>query len=181
MVRPRNVNRHKAEKETPDWEQEAFESRTDIKKAAQAVTDLGGQLADLSPETLKTFALPDEVEAAVLTLRKLKKGPAIKRQRQFVGKLLRQNEPLLPGIKQRFLELEQAANRQNAHLHKLEKWRDRLVSEGDAALSALIDADPTLDRSHMRQLIRNAQREASAGKPPKASRQIFQYLKELYL
>ncbi|MDR9497673.1 MAG: ribosome biogenesis factor YjgA [Hydrogenovibrio sp.] len=179
MVRARNVNRQTIEKTTPDWEQEAFESRTDIKKAAQAVTDLGLQLAELSPDRLKRFQLPDEVHNAVLELKKLKKGPAIKRQRQFVGKLLRQNEDLLPAIKQRFMEMEQSAKRQNAQLHKLELWRDRLVAEGDAALSELIEKAPQLDRSHLRQLIRNAQREASAEKPPKASRQIFQYLKEL--
>ena len=43
MVRPRNVNRVKKEHEVRDWEQEEFESRTQIKNAAQAVTDLGDQ------------------------------------------------------------------------------------------------------------------------------------------
>ena len=40
MVRARNVNRSKIAMEIPDWEQEEFDSRTQIKKAAQAVVDL---------------------------------------------------------------------------------------------------------------------------------------------
>lgn len=179
MVRPRNVNRTKAPKEVPDWEQEEFESRTDIKKAAQAVTDLGEKLAELSSTSLKSFGLPDELLKAILLLKEMPKGPAVKRQKLFIGKYLRKNEDLIVTIKQRFEEIEQKNKQQVAHFHRLEKWRDRLVEEGDEALNEFMQNYSHADRSQLRQWIRNAQKEAEQNKPPKAYRAIFQYLKGL--
>jgi len=179
MVRPRNVNRTKKKKETPDWEQEEFESRTDIKKAAQAVTDLGEQLSEYSPSTLKSFNLPDELLKAILLLKEMKNGPAIKRQKLFIGKYLRKNEDLITQIKQRLFEIEQKSKQQAAHFHRLEKWRDRLVSEGDEALNEFMELYSHADRTQLRQWIRNAQKEAEQNKPPKSYRAIFQYLKGL--
>lgn len=179
MVRPRNVNRTKIAKETPDWEQEEFESRTDIKKAAQAVTDLGDKLTELSEAKIRAFDFPEELTNAVLLLKRMDKGPAIKRQRAFVGKLLRKNEDLIVEIKEKFMEEELKAQQQNAHFHRLEKWRDRLVSEGDDALNEFMEAYPQADRTYLRQTIRNAQKEAEQNKPPKSARAIFKYLRGL--
>jgi len=36
-----------------------------------------------------------------------------------------------------------------------------------------------VDIQHLRQLVRNAQKEQADGKTPKASREIFRYLKQL--
>lgn len=179
MVRPRNINRNKAKKEIPDWEQEEFESRSDIKKAAQAVTDLGEKLAELPLPTLKTFPLPDDLLKAIILLKEMPKGPAIKRQKLYIGKVLRKNEPLIAEIKLRFNEIEQKNKQLAAHFHRLEQWRDRLVAEGDEALEAFMQQYTHADRGQLRQWIRNAQKEAEQNKPPKAYRAIFQYLKGL--
>ncbi|WP_130537386.1 ribosome biogenesis factor YjgA [Thiomicrorhabdus indica] len=179
MVRPRNVGRVTEEKDIPNWEQEEFESRTDIKKAAQAVTDLGMQIADMTETEIHKLQLPQEFVDAVLMLKSMDKGPALKRQRMFVGKLLRQNEPLIIEIKAKLAEVEAKKKQQNAYFHQLEKWRDRLVDEGDAALSELLNLYPQIDRQQMRQWIRNAKKEQSQNKPPKSAREIFQYLKAL--
>jgi ribosome-associated protein len=66
-------------------------------------------------------------------------------------------------------------------MHRLEALREQLVGEdGDAALSALLDQHPGIDRQHLRSLIRQARIEqASPNKPPKAFREIFRVLKEL--
>lgn len=179
MVRPRNVNRTKAKRDIPDWEQEAFESRTDIKKAAQAVTDMGESLAEFSPNILKKLELPDELLNAILLLQEMKNGPAIKRQKGFIGKILRKDEALLTTIKDQLSAMEQKAKQQSVHFHRLEKWRDRLVNEGDAALNEFMEIYSHADRNQLRQWIRNAQKEAEQNKPPKAYRAIFQYLKGL--
>ena len=178
MVRPRNVNTQGEIAQSADWEQETFDSHTQIKKAAHAVTELGEQLAALSDTARAQFDLPEEIEQAVVALRSMKKGPAIKRQRQYLGKLLRQNEAYLPQIKQTFVALEQAAHRQQHWLETLAQWRDRLIGEGDTALASLLEAHPQLDRTHVRQLMRNAQQQTKQGRPPKASRQLYRYLKQ---
>lgn len=179
MVRPRNVNRTKAKREIPDWEQEEFESRTDIKKAAQAVTEMGETLAQYSPSQLKKFNLPDELLNAILLLQEMKNGPAIKRQKGFIGKYLRKDEALIADIKEQLFAMEQKAKQQTVHFHRLEKWRDRLVNEGDDALNEFMELYTHADRTQLRQWIRNAQKETEQNKPPKAYRAIFQYLKGL--
>lgn len=179
MVRPRNVNRTKAPKETPDWEQEEFESRTDIKKAAQAVTDLGEKLVELTDAKLRDLNLPDDLMEAVQLMKRMDRGPALKRQKAFVGKLLRKNEDLIVEIKEKFQEEELKRQQQNAHFQRLERWRDRLLAEGDDALNDLLVAFPQANRSLLRQSMRNAAKEAEQNKPPKSSRVIFQYLKGL--
>lgn len=45
--------------------------------------------------------------------------------------------------------------------HDAEAWRARLLAEGDAAIDALVAAHPEADRSRLRQLVRNANREDS--------------------
>ena len=179
MVRARNVNRTKAVIEVPDWEQEEFESRTQIKLAAQAVVDLGLQLSQMTLNEIKKLDLPPKVQEAVITLKGMDKGPALKRQRLFVGKLLRQNEHFIVEIKEKLAEKELKAKQQNAYFHQLEKWRDRMVEEGDEALNAFMEKFPHADRQQLRQWIRNAQKERDTNKPPKFSREIFKYLKSL--
>jgi len=179
MVRPRNINRVKLKKEIPDWEQEEFESRNDIKKAAQAVTDLGEQLAEMTETEIKKLQLPSDLMDSILLLKRMDKGPALKRQKLYIGKHLRQNESLLIDIKNKLAEIELKKKQQNAHFHKLEKWRDRLIEEGDAALVEFLEIYPQADRQSLRQWIRNAQKELKESKPPKSSREIFKYLKGL--
>lgn len=179
MVRPRNVNRVKLKKEIPDWEQEEFESRTDIKKAAQAITDLGEQLSEMTENEIKRLELPQTLSEALLLLKRMDKGPALKRQKLYIGRYLRQDEPLIVEIKEKLAEIEAKKKQQNAHFHKLEKWRDRLVEEGDSALVEFLEFYPQADRQALRQWIRNAQKEQKASKPPKSSREIFKYFKGL--
>ena len=76
----------------------------------------------------------------------------------------------------------QAENRHNQQVslfHKLEALRDRPVEEGDDVIPSIPDLYPAADRQQLRSLVRNAQKEKAANKPPKAYRQIFQYLREL--
>lgn len=179
MVRARNVNRTRTVMEVPDWEQEEFESRTQIKKAAQAVVDLGVELSEMTPNELKKLDLPPKLEEAVITLKNLEIGPALKRQRLFLGRLLRKNEHFIVEIKEKLAERELKTKQQNAYFLQLEKWRDRMLEEGDEALDPFMERFPHADRQQLRQWIRNAQKESESGKPAKTSRLIFKYLKAL--
>ena len=56
---------------------------------------------------------------------------------------------------------------------------DKLIAEGNDALTELLNEQPHADRQQLRQLLRNAQKEAEAAKPPKSSRLLYRYLKDL--
>ena len=67
---------------------------------------------------------------------------------------------------------------ETAHLHRMERLRERLLSN-DEVLTELIAQHPNLDVQNLRTLIRNARKEKESNKPPKAYREIFQVLREL--
>ena len=72
-----------------------------------------------------------------------------------------------------------SAHRAAAALHHVERWRERLLEEGDEALAEFIAAHPHADRQQLRQLVRNALAERKAGKPPHAYRELFRVMREV--
>ena len=66
----------------------------------------------------------------------------------------------------------------NRLLHAAERWRDRLVEEGDPGLDALLDEHPDLERHALRQLQRDAARERATGRPAGAGRKLFRALRD---
>ena len=102
---------------------------------------------------------------------------AKRRQLQFIGKLMRSADT---DAIQQTLDLQNSgSNLAKKQFHKLEFWRDRMINEGDSALTEAINEFPEIDRHQARQLIRQAQKELSQQKPPAASRKLFKYLKDL--
>ena len=64
--------------------------------------------------------------------------------------------------------------------HHAERWRDALLSDsGNQHLTQLLAEFPEADSQHLRQLQRNALKEAKEGKPPKSARLLYQALKQL--
>ena len=160
-----------------DEHDEDYISKTQIKREADDLVGLGKTIAGLSPEQFDGMPLSDGLRDAIRVVRKLSKGGAIKRQYKYIGKLLRETDvEVIRQAIERLLDKDRAAA---ARLHLLEKWRDRLVQEGDVALSEFVEENPNADRQHLRQLQRKAKQELERAKPPVAARKIFQYIKEL--
>ena len=153
-------------------------SKSQRKRDANAVQQLGADLLSLSVDALNTIELPDSLSKALDEARRIKKNSALKRQLQYIGKLMRTID--VEPIREEYLRLTNHYDKDIKTLHRLEKWRDRLLAEGDKALEDLIDAAPNTDRQHLRQLIRQSHKESKLNKPPKSAREIFKYLKTLF-
>ncbi|MFU2059924.1 ribosome biogenesis factor YjgA [Avibacterium volantium] len=171
----------KRRKEQFDWEDEEQEeiiwvSKSEIKRDAEALKQLGEKLVNLTKTNLEKIPLEENILDAIALAQRLQKE-AKRRQLQYIGKLLRQvdAEPIQEALD----KIENKHNHQQALLHKLELLRDELITKGDEALSNVLNDYPDADRQHLRNLIRAAQKEKAQNKPPKAYREIFQYLKEL--
>lgn len=152
-------------------------SKSQRKRDAKALQQLGSELVDLNASQLEAIQMPDELREAIELARRIREKTGRKRQLQFIGKLLRQidAEPL-----QRQLDASRLQDRgATARLHRLEHWRERLIDEGDEALAELLELYPQADRQHLRQLIRNARQERERQQAPKSARQLFRYLREL--
>ncbi len=164
-----------------DWqdsqEQEHLISKSQLKREAHALLELGKKLVQLDKASLEKIPLPDNLLDAINSAKKIRQHGALKRQLQFIGKLMRKTdaEPIQAAY-------EAATSHYRAdtrQLHMLENWRDRLLAEGDNALGELLKQFPDADRQHLRQLMRSAKKERELNKPPRAARELFQYLKSL--
>ncbi|WP_159016198.1 ribosome biogenesis factor YjgA [Cognatiluteimonas profundi] len=155
-------------------------SRSEQRRAALDVLALGQQLAALSAAQLAKLPIPDDLMPHIVDTQRITSHVAHKRQLAFLAKQMRrEDDATLDAIRDALDAGGEAGRRETALLHRLEGWRDRLLADGDAALSDLLVEFPDADRQHLRQLARNAIEERNRNKPPHASRELFRALREL--
>src|SRR5262245_6200281 len=104
-------------------------------------------LCALGPVELAAAPIPDEVRAAVRAGWTTREGRALNRQHQRIDKLVRSLDPEEIARLDAFLADPGAIDR------AVDRCCDRLVSDGDPALDALIVANPDLDRQRLRTLV----------------------------
>ncbi|MFA0313314.1 hypothetical protein BH581_11405 [Vibrio splendidus] len=163
------------------WEPEEeiiWVSKTEMKTDMDALQKLGEELVELKPSILDKFPLSEDLAQAIKDAQRFK-NEAKRRQLQYIGKVMRNVDP--EPIQAALDKIRNKHSQATIELHKLEQLRDRVVAEGDAAISDVMEMYPEADRQRLRQLARQANKEKSANKPAKSSREIFQILKELKL
>ncbi len=142
-------------RELVDDEPPPRESRGDKKRRAEQLERLGESLVKLPPGKLARVPMPDDLDAAVHEARRiLDKGAhgGYRRQVQFIGRIMRtlDAQPIADALER--MKSEDAPS--SAAFRAAERWRDRLMAEGDAALEALVQEKPDADRTRLRQLVR---------------------------
>ena len=155
-------------------------SRGEQRRQALAVLELAQRLVERSEADLARMPLDDELRDLVLTSKKITAQIARKRQIQYLAKHMRRRDDEALAAIRAALEHDKSDGRREAQaLHQVEYWRDRLIADGDEALSELLQDHPHADRQHLRQLARNAHQEKLRNKPPHAFRELFRELREL--
>ncbi len=162
------------EKLSPETE---FVSKSQRKRDAQAVKSLASELIRLSSSQLASVPLEASIREAVQEARQIRAHVAGKRQLQFIAKQLRRID--IAPIRETIDSFKNKARQRTIRQHRVENWRDFLLASGDEALGKLLQQQHNADGQAIRQLIRNAQREASRGKPPASSRALFQLLRDM--
>ncbi|MDJ0653257.1 MAG: ribosome biogenesis factor YjgA [Xanthomonadales bacterium] len=152
-------------------------SKSQLKRDARELFDLGRQLVAMSPNQLEQIPLPESVLDAVVEAQRIKSHVAHKRQLQFLAKQLRAIDP--QPIIDAAAKLHGQGVEDTLKQHRLEAWREALLNDGHQRLNELIAQRPDLDRQLIRSLIRKAQRELAEMKPPAAARKLFRSLREL--
>jgi ribosome-associated protein len=152
-------------------------SKSQLKRDAHALQKLGIDLLEVPESEWASLGLGEALVLALREAKRLHSHGARKRQLQYIGKLMRDIDP--EPIQRYFRQLQQKARQQTLRHHQLERWRDRLIEEGDLALGAFLELHGQADRQHLRQLIRQAKKERAENKPPRASRVLFRYIRDL--
>ncbi len=153
-------------------------SKSALKREMTALQDLGKEMIALSDNELAKIPLADDkLVEAIATARRIKSNEGLRRQMQYIGKLMRQIDA--DAIREALEAREQGHRELARRFHALETLRDQLVEEGIAGVETAIEHFPQADRQHLRQLLLRAGKERAANKPPAAKRKLFQYLREL--
>ena len=162
--------------DTEEEHDDQLKSRSQRKREVESLQDMGGELVKLSKERIKKMDLPDDLRAAVLEAQRITAHGATRRQLQYIGKLMRSVDAA--AIEEQLSVIKGESNAAKAEFHALERWRTRLI-ENDGAVTEWMSQHPGSDAQQLRQLIRNARKEAELAKPPKSSRELFRVLREM--
>ena len=152
-------------------------NKTRIKKDMAVLFALSQELAELPPTQLKALELPDILYKSLTEASGMPHKSARQRVLKFITGQLNKID-IDPYLERLARMKSQSAHAVREH-HIAERWRARLINDGNAALTELLNDHPHADRQQLRQLIRNAQKETELAKPPKSSRLLYRYLKVL--
>lgn len=154
-------------------------SRSARKRAARAFQEIAAQLVTLRADQLARLPLDERLRAALdLAHRLARQRGALKRQINYIGGLLRDAavENDIPWVT--YLHAVTAGDQAHtAQDQAIERWRARLLKEGDLAVDALLAEFPRLDRPRLRRLVTQAQMEKQNSSEQRAQRELFRYLR----
>ena len=149
-------------------------SKSQRKRDALAAKKLGEELIALKADKLALFELPDTLIDAIEAARGMHQHGALRRQKQLVGKLMRDIDQ--QPIAEKLERLREPGRRATVQLHAVESWRDRLLAEGDPVLAELSDHFPDANLDAIAELVFHARRNPGDKKPKRA---LFRQINEL--
>jgi len=152
-------------------------SKSQLKREADALQQLGETITRLNHDQIDSLPLSEDLSDAIYIYQRIKQHGGRKRQLQYIGKLMRSSDA--DAIQAEVDKVLNVSVLETARLHRIESMRDTLIQQGDAALGEVLSSYPQADRQHLRQLMRNARHELKASKPPRSSRELFRYLRDL--
>ncbi len=153
-------------------------SKSSRKRAAHAAQALGERLIALREQELAELELPEPLADAIREARRIRSRGGLARQRQYIGKLMRDIDPapieaaLARGSREAALETER--------FRRLEAWRERLITEGPPALEALRAWREDVDLAPLATAVERA-RATEPGTPARtlAARELFRLLRKV--
>jgi ribosome-associated protein len=154
-------------------------SKSARKRAAHAAQDLGEELIRMRDSDLESLDLPETLVDAIREARRITSRGGGARQRQYIGKLMRDIdlEPIHAFIASR----SKIDARETEKFKRVEAWRERLITEGASALEELERWRSGLDRDEWSRRLSAAREErARTGATGAASRELFRALRSLF-
>ncbi len=151
-------------------------NKTQLKRDMKALHDLGRVLVEMPMRKFEKISLSDRMIDAMMLAKKVKKA-ALQRQLRFIASIISEED--VPTIKLEIRQLALPQEQEVKAFHEVESWRDQLIAGDNDLMNELVTQFESADRQHLRQLVRNASKEAKENKPPKSSRLLFKYLKSL--
>jgi ribosome-associated protein len=153
-------------------------SKSSRKRAAHAAQDLGEELIRMRDSELESLDLPESLVDAVREARRITSRGGLARQRQYIGKLMRDVDP--EPIHAFLASRNTVTARDAERFKRVEGWRERLIVEGAPALAELERGRPGLDHDEWARRVSAAREErARTAATGAAGRELFRALRAL--
>ena len=155
-----------------------IKSKSQVKREMTALQKLGEQLVEMNEKQLATIPADEQLLEAIYLARKLPHREARRRQLQFIGRLMRENnhEEIQAAVDKLQAHSDQYIHRQ----HQIERYRDLLIEGDKQVFQTLVTSCPGIDVQQLRQLIRSAQKELEENQPPKSARKLFGFIRDQF-
>lgn len=151
-------------------------SRTQKKQEARSVLQLGLELIALSPSILDQLDLPSDLREAIDLCQRLKIR-ARSRQKRLIAQLLRAEDHA--AIRKKLDKHGDIRIGNVVNEKENERWRKRLIQEGDPALQDFMEAHPTADRQQIRTFVRRARQETANKNTQRAQRELLRVIRSV--
>jgi ribosome-associated protein len=153
-------------------------SKSVLKREAHRAQALGEELVALNDAELAALELPEPLHEAIVAARTISSRAGGARQRQYIGKLMRDID--LTRIREALGAKAARSALEAQRFQRAEGWRSRLLTGGQEAFAALRAAYPTLDEAQWLKRVEAARSEHQrSGAGGAASRELFRALREL--
>ncbi|MDG2333962.1 MAG: ribosome biogenesis factor YjgA [Myxococcota bacterium] len=169
MTRPENPDGD------PELEEESRPaSRTQLRKEARQVSELVLDLVALAPPALDVLGLPTELREAIDLCQGLKIR-ARSRQKRLIAQILRaeDHEAIRRSMTTQGGALIDGITREKQN----ERWRARLIEEGDPALQEFMQSYPEADRQQLRTFVRSAGLGPEDKRSKRAQRELLRAIR----
>ncbi|GAA0788127.1 ribosome biogenesis factor YjgA [Marinobacterium sediminicola] len=153
-------------------------SKSQLKRDAEELQELGKRMTELRRDQQEKLPIDGQLRAAIEEYARIKANGAKRRHLQYIGKLMRTADA--DAIREVVDRFDSASATHNQLFHEMERWRERLIDGTNEDLQSFIEQRPNADIQHLRQLVRNAQRERQREQAPAQARKLFRYIRELY-
>ena len=131
-------------------------SRNQLKQHMQDLQELGEAVAALPVDRLAGLKIDERLRDAIDELRRTRSFEGKRRQLQFIGKLMKFEDP--EPLREAVASFRVGTAKDTLNLHLAESWRDRLLAADDALTEWLAEY-PATDSQQMRSLVRAARKE----------------------
>lgn len=150
-------------------------SKSQVKRDAEALQELGRAVSELPRDHILKLDLPEKLRDALFDYQKITAHEGKRRQYQYIGKLMRNVDP--QPLREAVERFKGESKAEVGDMHLAERWRERLLDE-EGAVAEFAGAYPDTDMQQLRTLIRNAQKERGTQKPPRDFRKLYQLVRE---
>jgi ribosome-associated protein len=151
-------------------------SKSARKRQQLELQQLGEQLIALNETELSSLSLEERLETAIRNASNITSRGALRRQKQLIGKLMRDMDPAPIHATLALLRVDE--NRDKRLFAKAEKWRDRVVRDRAAALDEFAAATGT-DDAELRSLVAELEVAFSERAEKTVRRKIFRRIHEI--